>query len=177
MRQFTDRAGRIWQIDLNIGNVLHVRSASSGRFDLLNPTHDVDGKPLQTVLATDLAEFWDVLWLLVESQAKQQSVNAEAFGQSMAADCLVEAQLFFFTEWTDFFRSLHRPDAALAVESQSRIQAAAVRLVTEKVKQIDQERLGRQIETKVATAVNVAYGTVQESLDAILEDTPGGSST
>ena len=177
MRIFRDHLEQAWKIDLNIGNVLHVRSASSGRFDLLNPTHDVDGQPLQVVLYSDLGEFWTVLWLLVESQAKKESVTAEQFGQAMAADCLVEAQLLFFEEWTDFFHSLRRPDAALAVESQAKVQEAAVRLVTAKIQAMDHVKLGQKIESTVERAVNAAYGTVQASLDAILGPTPGDSLT
>ena len=177
MREFVDRDGKKWLIDLNIGNVLHVKHATSGRLDLLDPSHEVDGQPLQVVLYSDLGEFWEVLWLLVESQAAKQSITAEDFGQLMAADCLVEAQTLFFTEWSDFFHSLRRPDAALAVESQAKIQAAALRLVTAKVKQIDQMGLSQKIETTVERAVNQAYGTVRESLDAILGPTHGDSST
>ena len=177
MREFKDRDGRTWRIDMNIGNVLHVRVSSGGRFDLLDPTDEVDGQKLQVLLFSDLAEFWEVLWLLVEAQARRQHVTSEEFGQSMAADCLVEAQSLFFAEWTDFFHSLRRPDAALSVESQAKIQTAAVKLVTAKVAQIDQAKLLRKIETNVETAVNRAYGNVQASLDAIPDLTLGDSST
>lgn len=177
MRQFVDRNGRQWQIDLNIGNVFHVRDESQRKFNLLDPTHDVGGQPLQIVLATDLGEFWELIWLLVESQAKKESITAEMFGQAMAADCLIEAQGLFFDEWRDFFHSLHRPDAALSVESQAKMQAVAVRLVTAKIQQLDQTGLHHKIETTVERAVNAAYGTVQASLAAILDPTPGDSST
>ena len=177
MKEFKDRDGRAWRVDLNIGNVFHVRSASNGRYDLLDPTTDMEGQALQVVLGTDLVRFWEVLWLLVESQARRDSITAEMFGQSMAADCLVAAQGLFFDEWRDFFHSLHRPDAALSVESQSKMQAAAVRLVAAKIQQLDQANLHRQIETTVERAVNAAYGTVQESLAAILGPTPGDNLT
>jgi hypothetical protein len=177
MRQFSDRNGKTWQIDLCIGNVLHVRNESSGKFNLLDPTHSVGGQPLQVVLATDLGEFWEMLWLLVESQAKSQSVSAVAFGQQMAADCLVEAQQLFFDEWRDFFHSLRRPDAALAVETQAKTLAAAVKLVTARINQIDQVKLTTKIETQVETAVSAAFGKVQASLAAILDPTPGESLT
>jgi hypothetical protein len=176
MKSFLDRDGRSWQIDLNIGNVFRVRSASDGRYDLLDPTHDVAGQPLQVVLATDLVQFWELLWLLVEVQAGRSDTDATAFGQAMTAECLLLAQASFFDEWRDFFRSLHRPDAALAVESQAKVQAAALRLVTAKIKEIDQTKLERKMTVTIERAVNAAYGSVQASLDAILDPTPGENS-
>lgn len=177
MKHFRDRESRTWQIDLCIGNVFHVRDESGGKFNLLDPTQDVGGQPLQIVLATDLGEFWEMLWLLVESQAKRDAITAEQFGQAMAADCLVTAQALFFDEWRDFFLSLRRPDAALAVESQAKMLAKAVELVTAKIQQINQPKLREQMNAKVAQAVNTAYGNVQESLDKILDPTLGDNST
>lgn len=178
MQQFVDRDGRTWQIDLNIGNVLHVKSVSEGKFDLLDPTKQgTDGHPLQVTLAVDPLTFWEALWLLVESQAEEAGVTAKQFGQAMSADCLVGAQQKFFAEWHDFFRSLRRPDAALSVESQARTLAVAVKMVTERVSQIDQAKLQRKIETRIEQAVNAAFGNVQASLDAILDPTPGDSSS
>ena len=176
MKEFKDRDGRVWKIDLNIGNVFHVRTASDGKFDLLDPVKDMDGKPLQVLLATDLHDFWEVLWHLVEVQAREHKVTAADFGQCMAADCLVEARGVFWREWTDFFHSLRRPDAALSVESQAKAMAAAVKLVTAKVAQIDQAKLTKKIETSVEAAVSQVFGKVQASLDAIQDPTPGDNS-
>lgn len=176
MKEFKDRDGRTWKIDLNIGNVFHVRDASGGKFDLLDPVKEADGMALQVRLATDFHDFWEVLWYLVEGQAKSLHVTAADFGQCMAADCLVEARELFFGEWTDFFRSLCRPDAAMSVESQTKAMTAAVRLVTAKVAQIDQVKLARKLETAVETAVNRVFGEAQESLDAIPDPTPGDNS-
>lgn len=177
MREFKDRDGNVWRIDLNIGNVFRVRSGSGGKFDLLDSTHDVGGQPLSVVLATDLHEFWEVLWFLVELQAREKSITAERFGQAMAGDCLIASQQAFLDEWRDFFHSLRRPDAALSVESQAKMIATAVELVTERIKQIDQPSLERKITATVERAVNAAYGTVRESLAAILDPTPGDNST
>ena len=177
MRTFADRDGREWQIDLNIGNVLHVKRHSEGRFDLFDSTKLLDGQPLQVVLWSDRETFWEMLWLLVEHQAAALNVDVVAFGQAMAADCLVVAQYLFFDEWRDFFLSLRQPDAALAVESQAKMMAKAVELVTARIQQINQPKLTQQMNQKVETAVNAAYGNVQESLAAILGPTPGDNST
>lgn len=177
MQKFTDRDGREWQIDLTIGNVLHVKRHSGDQFDLFDPTKDLNGQPLQVVLMSDLPMFWELLWLLVDCQATKAGVTVQQFGMAMAADCLVEAQQKFFDEWRDFFHSLRRPDAALSVEAQAKTLATAVRLVTARVSQIDRTKLESQIETAVAQAANAAFGKVQASLDAIPDLSPGESSS
>lgn len=173
MKQFNDRTNKSWQIDLTIGAVMRVRGSSE--FDLLDPSQLVDGKPLQVVLSTDCVKFWELLWLIVEPQAIERGITAAQFGELMAADCLIEAQAAFMLEWHDFFRCLRRPDASLAVETQAKTMAAAVRLVTAKMNAIDQAGLMRSIESKLEKAISVQYGALQASLDAIQEDTPGGS--
>lgn len=177
MREFKDRDGRPWKIDLCIGNVLRVRSESCGRLDLLDPAKDMDGQPLQVLLQTNLAEFFEVLWLLVETQARDAQIGAEAFGQAVAADCLIAAQQAFYDEWHDFFHSLRRPDAAMAVAAQAKAMETAVKLVTERISQIDQTRLQSTITMRLERDVSAAFGNVQASLAAIHDPTPGDNST
>lgn len=176
MKQFNDKNGRAWQIDLTIGTVMRVRSAEPV-FDLLDSAKDVDGRPLQVVLATELVEFWKLLWLIVAPQAESKGVDATAFGEAMAADCLIEAQIAFFAEWRDFFQSLRRPDAALAVETQAKTMTAAVKLVTTRIASLDQTDLMKRIESQLEKRISGNFGRLQASLDAIQEDSPGDNST
>lgn len=176
MKQFNDKTGRAWQIDLTIGTVMRVRSADPV-FDLLDSSKDVDGRPLQVVLATELVQFWKLLWVIVEPQADAKGINAAAFGEAMAADCLIEAQIAFFAEWRDFFQSLRRPDAALAVETQAKAMTAAVKLVATKIANLDQTDLMKRIESQLEKRISGNFGKLQASLDAIREDSPGDNST
>jgi hypothetical protein len=98
VREFQDQSDAKWQIDLAFGQVMRVKVASEGRFNLLEP------RDLADRLAQDEAEFWELLWYLVEPQARERGTSAEQFGRAMAADCLHEARRQFFAEWDDFFR-------------------------------------------------------------------------
>lgn len=176
MKQFNDKNGRAWQIDLTIGTVMRVRSAEPA-FDLLDAAKDIRGRPLQAVLDTELDEFWNLLWLIVAPQADSKGVDATAFGDAMAADCLIEAKIAFFAEWRDFFQSLRRPDAALAVETQAKTMMAAMKLVATRIADLNQADLMKRIESQLEKKISGQFGKLQESLDAIQEDSPGGSST
>lgn len=148
---------------------MRVRSREP-KLDLLDPNTDVDGRPLQVVLSTDLVQFWNLLWLIVEPQAASQDVTATQFGELMAADCLIEAQTAFFLEWRDFFQSLRRPDAAMAVETQAKTMAAAVKLVTSRMQTIDQAKLISTIESRLEKEISGQFGRLQASLESIRED-------
>lgn len=176
MKQFNDKAGRAWQIDLTIGTVMRVRSADPA-FDLLDPAKDIDGRPLQAVLSTEVEEFWSLLWRIVAPQAEAKGIDATAFGEAMAADCLIEAQIAFFAEWRDFFQSLRRPDAALAVETQAKTMTAAMKLVATRISTFDQTDLMKRIESQLERQISVQFGKLRESLDAIQEDSLGDKST
>lgn len=176
MKQFCDKTGAAWRIDLTFGAVLRVRQRD-GQLDLLDPTLQIDGQPLQVALSLDLVRFWGLLWLLVEPQAIAMGVTAEQFGELMAADCLVTAQAAFFDEWRDFFRSLRRPDAALAVETQARTQETALKLVAAKIKTVNQTELLTTIESRLETEVSGQFGKLRDSLAAIRADSLGDSST
>jgi hypothetical protein len=176
MRQFRDKTDQSWQIDLTIGAVMRVRDAEPD-LDLLDAAKQVDGKPLQVVLWIDLRRFWHLLWLLIEPQAEARQVSAQQFGELVSADCLVEAQLLFFSEWRDFFQSLRRPDAAMAVETQLKTQIAAVKMVEARIEAVDKTEMLKRIESRLEKDISSHFGKVQESLDAIRGDSPGGNST
>lgn len=176
MKQFVDKDGGNWEIDLTIGNVMRVRSANPV-LDLLDPSKDTSGQPLQVALQVDFPLFWELLWLLVEPQAKSRGIDAEQFGQLVAADCLLESQAAFFAEWRDFFRSFRRPDAALAVETQAKAQAAALKLVAAKVETVDQAKLLSRIDSLLETRISEQFGRVRDSLESIPGESAGGNST
>jgi hypothetical protein len=67
MRQFNDKNGQPWTLDLPFGEVLRVKAASNGKFNLL------EAKGLADKLIDDDAEFWEMLWHLITPQAKERN--------------------------------------------------------------------------------------------------------
>jgi len=172
MREFKDRDAAGWVIDLTIGAVMRVKSASEGRFNLIDP-----GAKLADELATDEGTFWELLWHVVEPQARERSVTAEAFGRAMAADCLHNARRLFFEEWADFFRQLHRADKQAVVEKAAKYLAKAMELTVAKLTSPEMNELDLLVERRMQADLNESFGKLRASLELTPEDSPGGSST
>lgn len=172
MQKFKDSGGKCWEIQLPIGEVARIRKASEGQFNLWEPAKD----DLADRLANDMPLFWELLWHLVEPQAEVASVSADDFGKAMAAECLYDAQKKFFEEWRDFFRRLARPDAEAIVEKIAQYRAKALELVKAKLATAELEKIDQRVETKMQRILNEQFGKLQESLDSILDPTPGDSS-
>lgn len=173
MRVFKDKADDKWQIDLPFGTVKRVKAESEGKYDLLEPWKKDGGDGLQTLLWADLAEFFELLWYIVEPQAKERGINAEKFGDLMAGECVIAARDVFFEEWTDFFRQLQRTEVATALEKMRKYNAKAVELVKAKMADQKMTDLDQRVTTKLESALTKSYGSLQDSLDAILSDSLG----
>lgn len=169
MSTFQDKTGASWSIELPIGAVLRVKRESNGRFNLLDPT------PLMDKLIGDELEFWELLWHLIEPQARQQQVSPEMFGDRLAADCLFAARRLFFLEWADFFRQLHRPDRAATVEKVAQYLAQAMELTLQKLASPEMRALDQQVELKIQRTLNDSFGELQASLASIPGPSPGGN--
>lgn len=172
MRQFKDKEAAAWTIDLTIGTVARVKATSEGRFNLIDPAPQ-----LADALARDELTFWELLWHLVEPQAQQRNVSAEAFGQAMAADCLHHARRLFFEEWTDFFRQLHRPDKQAVVEKAAQYLAKAMELTHAKLASPEMNELDRLVEQRMQASLNASFGKLRASLASTPAASPGDSST
>jgi len=171
MQTFKDSSGRSWEIDLPIGEVVRIRKASEGRFNLWEPAKD----DLASQLANEMPLFWELLWFVVEPQALAKNVTAEEFGKALAAECLYDSQKKFFSEWHDFFLRLQRPDLAAVVEKLAQYRAKALELVRAKLATGEMEQIDQKVEAKMHTILNEQFGKLRESLDSTLDRTPGGS--
>ena len=168
MRHFKDKDGKTWTIDLTTGAVM--RAKAGGR-NLLDPTkHD-----LAETLDRDLAEFWEVLWAIVEPQATEKDITAEQFGELMASECLLSAQQTFFEEWRDFFHGLQRPDLVTVLEKMLAYKKKALSLVKAKLETLEREKIDERVTATMESTLNKSYGDLLESLDSILVPSPGGS--
>lgn len=99
MKQFTDRTGRRWTLDINVEAVKRVRKLLA--VDLLKVLDDKC--ELLRQLGTDLALLVDVLYALVQPEAAAAGVTDEEFGRAFSGDVIMAARDAFFAELTDFF--------------------------------------------------------------------------
>lgn len=172
MQQFKDRENDRWTIDLTIGTVMRVRSASEGRFNLFEAAKDNLAQNLQD----DPALFWELLVYIVEPEKHEPPATIEEFGQRMAGDCLLDAQHKFFDEWRDFFQLLQRPDQAAVVEKLAKYKARAVELVTAKLAGPEMTALDGKVESQMQAILNRSFGNLLESVDSTPGPSPSGNS-
>lgn len=176
MGVFLDKTGRKWVVELTIGAIDRVKSETNGRINLLHPEGMVDNKQTQVLLMSDLLEFWQVLYLLVEPQCLAAGITAEQFGDLMAADCLHQSQEVFWKEWSDFFLKLQRPELAMALEKIQTWTTMATARITKAMQRLSSQDLDSQVMTKLDVALNAAFGNSLDSSESIREDLPGDSS-
>jgi hypothetical protein len=192
MTEFKDKDGTLWSINLTIGLVERVKKASGWNLyepdapapaeheAKLTPGDSAGAKTVQDVLWTDLSRFWELLWHLVQDQAAERKIDAEAFGRLMAARCLIDAHQAFWHEWADFFRQLQRPDAALVLEKMETLRAAAIGLAEVKLRDPRVAELEKRVlagmeetvERDFAQALSDGYGTLRELSGSIPDPSP-----
>ena len=118
MRTFKDNAGRTWSVTLNVLQMKRIRAHLG--IDLVNViTLDAGGKvkvDLVDRIANDPCLLVDILWVLVEDEAKAAGVTDEECGRSLAGESIEEATRAFLDELVDFFPGAKRLFLKKAVE-------------------------------------------------------------
>ena len=132
MRQFTDTQGRAWQIVLNLGTALQVKTALG--VDLLAP--EAGDPPLLTRLATDEFLLGSVLCQLLLKQMDGYKLTEGDVMAAFDGRTLLAAQEAFFGELADFFQSRGRLDRAAAVRKQAVLMRAAIAAAEARVEAI-----------------------------------------
>jgi len=149
MHVFTDLQGRKWEVVITAATVRRVR----GHFpDVYLPA--LFEKKLQPLgaLFEDVPKFVDVLWLIVEKQAGQQKIDAEAFAEGLAGAPLEQAGDAFLQALIDFFhpakaKSL-RELAGKAKTAMARIQQHA----EAEVAGVDPEKIADQLMSELRSS-------------------------
>jgi hypothetical protein len=124
---FLDRAGRLWQLELNYGLATRIRKSLG--VDLAN-AHN--GEALQQ-LGTDDELLVATLFALVEEQAQRAEVSPEAFTEALDGEVLEHAGEALSEMIRLFTRPAIRPviEAMLAKGTEGR--TAAIELATKKL--------------------------------------------
>lgn len=157
MKCFTDTAGRVWTLAVNVATLKRVRALCG--IDLANIiTLDGGSRPdasLLERLASDPVLLVDVLYALCKEEAGRRNVTDTDFGASMAGDAIEQAAAALLDEIVDFFPSAKR-------RVMKRIMEAT-------------RRFGEKAETALAAALESPR--LDAALNAALERLTGLSAT
>lgn len=176
MKTFFDSQKMAWMIDLNFDTMTRVKAAGWNLLEL-DAKHKAESgqeTTIQESLETDFFAVFEVLWLIVEPEAKKLGISAENFGQRMAADCLATAQGTLLEELADFFQKLQRFDVAKSLEKSRQIRLMAAKKIKNRLSEVD--TMDAEIERRIDGALNESFSTLRADLASSLGDLPGGNS-
>ena len=110
MKSFTDNAGRIWTVAVNVAAIKRVRAICDVD---LNAIVEMDEKNtpstrLLAKLSTDPVLLVDVLYAVCKNEADAQGITDEDFGRAMAGDVIDHATAALLDEIVNFFPEAER---------------------------------------------------------------------
>lgn len=135
MASFKDLGGNEWIISFNIGNCRRLLELT--KLDFAN-AHD--GKAVSEIQAND-SKMVQVLWLLIEEQAKAKGIEEDAFWRNLDGNVLEEAQNAIEEAVLGFTRPERRAALKAILDKKREAIDKAMTLAVAKVQavNIDQE--------------------------------------
>jgi hypothetical protein len=177
MQAFRDGSDKAheWLLHINVASIRRVRAATG--VDLAALPASGLGEFL-----SDVVKFVDVLWVLVEPQAKERGVSDEDFGASLSGDSLVRAAEAFVEELIDFFPAPRRGPLREMVKKGRQLDDVMARMAGEEMARFDPEaeaektrkRLKQQRES-LESGSGEPSGGVPESSASTPESSPSES--
>ena len=169
MKCFKDRKERVWEIELNVHAMKRIRAALG--VDLVNViTLDRDGAvkiDLVERIANDPCLLVDILWVIVEAQARERGVTDADFGSSLGGDAITGATAAFLDELVDFFPGAKRLFLKKAVEVARKYSTEAE---TALGRALENPELDRMIAESIASSASS-----RASSESTPESTPSAS--
>lgn len=144
MKTFTDNAGRMWTVALNVDALKRVRSLCD--VDLMQIVAD-GGKLLDRLMA-DPVLLCDVVFAVCKEEAETKGVSDVDFGKAMAGDPIEHATQALLEELVGFFPNRTQRDVlGKVLEKMRRYAAMAGQLAMAKVDDPElDERMRKAIE-------------------------------
>ena len=144
MKTFRDNAGREWAIEVTVAAVKRVRSLI--QVDLLEAA---DGKLLEK-LASDPVLLCDVVFCLVQPEAKAKGISDEDFGRGLAGEAIERATSAFLEELVDFFPPARRRLLSKALGKLRLLETKAFAVAE---KRLDSPELDQELERLLAPPI------------------------
>jgi hypothetical protein len=159
VHKFTDAKGREWRIALTYGVMQQVKEDLG--IDLLVVQNGV----VQSQGLNDLKAFVNLLFVVCEDQAKEQSLSDVDFGRSLDGTSLKEAFAAFQAEYDDFFQfspvtqEILRTSLGIAKEATDQLTKAAI-------EEISSPETKAAILQKLESSRDSMHGSIASTLKA-----------
>ncbi len=165
MHTFTDNAGRVWTIAINVAAIKRVQGLL--KIDLYKLIDD-NFKGLGELLG-DIVQLVDVLYCLCKDEADARNVSDEDFGRALFGDALHQAMDAFVEELIDFF-----PDPQ--VRQSLRTIIAEAQKVRKRLLDRAEQVLARFDADREAHRLMTSFGIAPESSASTPAPSPSGNS-
>lgn len=127
MKSFTDNAGRVWTLAVNVAAIKRVRAICDVDLNSIVEM-DAGNKPsakLLERLSTDPVLLVDVLYAVCKPEADAKNIGDEDFGRAMAGDAIDHATAALLDEIIDFFPEAKREAFKKILSATRRFEAIA----------------------------------------------------
>lgn len=151
---FLDSAGNRWNLSINFGSIRRVQQQTG--FDLAS----LASKDGADKLARDPMLFGDVLWWIVEPQARERGLDSDGFFSRLADEHLMAAVLALQHGLADFFPK----DRGAVLRMMAGKQARALAVANQKLAMATEELNKPEVQA-----------AMDQAIDAELERLFGGS--
>ncbi len=141
MKIIKDLKGREWKLSITVGSVKRVDSELN-----LNIYKVADKDFLKTIIE-DPIKFIDMLFVLVEDQAKELDVDDIEFGKSFDGDAIAKSVNLFLEELVNFFPPSKRESLKKALAMTMEMTEKTGR---EMLKKLDEFDIDKEIDTVMA---------------------------
>jgi hypothetical protein len=157
MKTFTDNAGRVWTVTINVNAIKRVR----GLLDV-NLLEVIEGTLLEKLIRDPIL-LCDVVYAVCKPEADTLKVTDEQFGQAMAGDAIDQATKALLEELADFSWSPQtRANFRKILETTWRMIDKAEKLIAAR---IDSGEIERAAESLLATSSS-SSGSSPASLES-----------
>ncbi len=127
MKSFTDNAGRVWTLAVNVAAIKRVRAICDVDLNSIVEM-DAGNKPsakLLERLSTDPVLLVDVLYAVCKPEADAKNIGDEDFGRAMAGDAIDHATAALLDEIIDFFPEAKREAFKKILSATRRFESLA----------------------------------------------------
>ncbi len=140
MKVFTDNAGRVWTVAINVNAIKRVRTLAN-----VNLLEVIEGTLLERLIR-DPVLLCDVVYAVCKPEADKVGVSDEEFGQAMAGDAIDHATKALLEELVGFSPSRQgRANLQRILETTWRVMDKAHETVAARIDSGEIERAAEQL--------------------------------